>query len=328
MTDSHRRIATLARHEYRAAVRSRVLLALLAITLVTTTASIYIAAVDYRGQLADYQAYVQAAYANGIQQVAPSPLRLLSLLRGTLEYLEIIGAVIGITLGYLTVARERSSGTTPLLRSRPVTSGELAAGSALGALGLIATYLAATAAIAIISLGVVGNDWVGSTDIAKLALVFLAAAAYLTAFYLIGVIFTAHAKVAINGLMVALALWLAIVLILPQIGDTLDPDNQLPGGLFAALTVTKPQEEQILSHFGTYETIRTNIEVASLEKHFERFAFAMTDVKDKYAGYSIGELFVATYGDVIWLLASPVLIGVLYLRSFRRRPSLNQGTNP
>lgn len=328
MTDSHRRIAALARHEYRAAVRSRVLLALLAITLVTTFASIYIAAADYRGQLADYQAYVSAAHANGLQQVAPSPLRLLSLLRGALEYLEIIGAVIGITLGYLTVARERSSGTTPLLRSRPVTSGELATGSALGALALIATYLAATTAIAVLALGVVANQWVDATDIAKLGLVYLAALLYLAVFYCLGVIFTAHARVAVNGLMVALAVWLAIVLILPQIGDTLDPDNQVPGGLFAALTVTKPQEEQILANFGTYETIRANIEAASLEKHFERFAFAMTDVKDKYAGYSIGELFVVTYGDVIWLLLSPVVVWVLYRRSYRRQPSLTQGANP
>ena len=35
--------------------------------------------------------------------------------------------------------------------------------------------------------------------------------------------------------MVALGIWLVVVLILPQIGDTLDADNQLPGGLFAAL---------------------------------------------------------------------------------------------
>ena len=95
------RIMTLAHHEYRAAVRSRVLLALIAILGVATIASVYVASVDYAGELADYQAYKDAAIGGGVQQVAPLPLALLSLLRGAMEYLEIIGAVIAITLGYL-----------------------------------------------------------------------------------------------------------------------------------------------------------------------------------------------------------------------------------
>jgi len=328
MTDSHQRIVALARHEYRAAVRSRVLIALLLIALVATAASIYIAAVDYRSQLEDYNVYLQAARANGIQRVAPSPLRLLSLLRGALEYVAIIGAVVGIALGYLSVTRERSSGTLPLLRSRPVTSGELAAGGAIGAFGLIATYVTATVGIAVISLGVVGHGWVTGTDVVKLAFVYLAAVAYLGAFFFIGVIFTARSKVAANGLILALGLWLAVVLILPQIGDTLDPDNQVPGGLFAALNVGKPHENLILSHFGTYETIRTNLEAASFEKHFERFAFAMTDVKDKYASFSIGHLFVKTYGDVIWLVLGPIVLSIAYVHSFRRPTSPTRGANP
>ena len=147
MNSSHARIITLARHEYRAAVRSRVLVALLGILITVTAVSVYIAAVDYSSQLADYKAYLVAAKAGGLTQVAPSPLQLLALLRGALEYVEIIGAVVGITLGYLSVSRERANRTVPLLRSRPVTGGELAAGSALGAIGLIATVVAATAGV-------------------------------------------------------------------------------------------------------------------------------------------------------------------------------------
>ena len=74
------------------------------------------------------------------------------------------------------------------------------------------------------------------------------------AFYCLGVIATSRAKVAATGLMVALGLWLVVVLILPQIGDTLDADNQVPGGLFSALTLDKPQEDLVLTHFSTYET--------------------------------------------------------------------------
>ncbi|MEO7430008.1 MAG: hypothetical protein ABIY48_11580, partial [Acidimicrobiales bacterium] len=70
------RIMTLARHEYRAAVRSRVFLALLAVLGIATAASVYVGAVDYRSQLADYTAYTTAAHDSGITHLAPSPLAL------------------------------------------------------------------------------------------------------------------------------------------------------------------------------------------------------------------------------------------------------------
>ena len=322
------RVMTLARHEYRAAVRSRVLLALVAILVVVTAASVYIASVDYSSQLADYQAYLAAARSSGLQQVAPSPLRLLSLLRGAMEYVDIIGAIIGITLGYLSVSRERANRTLALLRTRPVSSGELAAGSALGALALIATVILATAVVAVLCLGLIGNDWVSGAEIAKLILAYAASILYMGVFYCLGAVMTARSKVAANGLMFALGIWLVVVLILPQIGDTLDADNQVPGGLFSALTLDKAQETKIITKFGTYETIRRDIEEASFAKHYERFAFAMTDVQDKYRGLSISELLWKKHNDIVWMVIYPLVLGFALVRSFRRQPVITQGVNP
>lgn len=325
MTSSGRRILTLARHEYRAALRSRLLLVLLAILAAVTIASVYIAAVDYRSQLADYQAYRDAAKAGGLQRIAPSPLALLSLLRGALEYIEILGAVIAITLGYLSVSRERVNRTLPLLRSRPVTSGELAAGSALGALGLISTLVVVTGTVAVLCLGLIGNDWINGTQTVRLLLAGLASILYMGVFFCFGVIVTARSRVAVNGLMVALGAWLVVVLILPQIGDTLDADNQLPGGLFSALTLDRNGETQVLSHFTTYEKVRTGFEEASLAKHYERFAFAMTDVKEKYRGLSLGGLMHEKRNDIGWMVVYSVVLGAGLRRSFRRQPTIPEG---
>jgi ABC-type transport system involved in multi-copper enzyme maturation permease subunit len=324
----HTRVMTLARHEYRAAVRSRALLSLLAILAVATIASVYVAAVDYRSQLADYQTYRAAAQAGGVQQIAPSPLALLSLLRGAMEYLEIIGAVIAITLGYLTVSRERTNRTLSLIRSRPVTAGELAAGSTLGAFAVISTLVMTTAVVAVACLGIIGHDWVSSSQLVKLLLAYGAAIVYMTTFYGLGAIATAKSRVAANGLMIALGIWLVVVLILPQIGDTLDADNQVPGGLFASLTLNKPQEVQILSHFGTYERIRTGIEASSLSKHFERFVFAMTDVKAKDRGLSLTQLLDIKRIELEWMALYAIAIGAGLRRTFRRQPTLPQGEQP
>jgi ABC-type transport system involved in multi-copper enzyme maturation permease subunit len=292
---------TLAHHEYRAAYRSKVLVTLLGVLMVVTIASILIGALDYSSQLADYEAYRKAALAGGVTRIPPMPLQLLSLLRGAMEYIEIVGALIAIVLGYLSVTRERSNGTLPLLRTRPVSGGQLAAGSALGALGLIGTLMAASAVISVVSLGVIGHDWVGGGQLIKVALAYGAAIVYMMTFYCLAVVIVARSRNAANGLVTTLVIWLVVVLILPQIGDTLDADNQVPGGLFAALGLGHSQEVGILSHFGTYEGIRTGLEAASVSKHFERFAFAMTDVHDKYRGFTLTQLFEATRGNVMWI---------------------------
>ena len=57
MTDRSRRVLALAHHEYRSALRSRILVTLLGILVTVTVASVYIAAVSHRSQVADYQAY-------------------------------------------------------------------------------------------------------------------------------------------------------------------------------------------------------------------------------------------------------------------------------
>ena len=325
MNDSTNRIITLARHEYRAAVRSRILLVLLGIVVTVTAVSVYIASVDYAGKLADYQAYRAAAQANGLDRIAPSPLAALSLLRGAMEYLEIIGAVIAIALGYLTVSRERANRTLPLIRSRPVTSGELATGSLLGAVGLFATLVAVTAFVGVICVGIIGHDWINATQALKLLLGYIAAIVYMGAFYCLGAIATAKSRVAANGLMIALGIWLIVVLVLPQIGDTMDADNQVPGGLFKALGLNHDGEVQILTHFTTYERIRTWTEEASLAKHFERFAFGMTDVKERHRPYSLPWLLGQTRNDIGWLVAYSAALFAGLRHSFRRQPTIPQG---
>jgi len=85
-----------------------------------------------------------------------------------------------------------------------------------------------------------------------------------------------------HALMIAFVIWLAIALILPQIGDTMDPDNQVPGGFFASMHLTKPEEKQVMANFGNYETIRTSIEQLSLTKHYERASFAILGIKAEF----------------------------------------------
>lgn len=322
MNDRTARVVVLGRHEYRAAVRSRILVTLLGILVTVTLASVYIASVAHRSQVADYQTYKDAAVAGGLTQIAPSPLAPLSLLRGAFEYLQIIGAIIAITLGYLSVSRERANRTLALIRSRPVTPGELTAGNLLGATGIIATLVGITAIVGVLGIGLIGNDWINAQEALRLLFAYLASVTYMLGFYALGAITTTKAKVAANGLIIALAVWLVLVLVTPQIGDTLDMDNQIPGGLFKALNLSRADETTLLTHFNLYETIRTRIEWVSFAQHYQRFAFGMADVKERYRHQSLGWLFARVWTDSAFVLIVPGTLIAGLKRTIRKQPAL------
>ncbi len=319
-------VRALARHEYRSALRSGVLLLLILSMVLVAAGSVAIASYDFKAQVADYQAYLAQAKASGAPVASAPQFVPLQLLRGTIEYVEIIGAVLAIGLGYLAVARERSSNTLPLILSRPVRGRDLFLGRLTGAAALVTTILAATAAIASLVVGTVGGHWLTGTELIRLALTFGIAILYLLIFYALGTWLSARSKVVANGLVVAVAIWLSVVLIIPQIGDTMDPDNQVPGGLFAALQVKKPDEKRVLAHFSNYERIRNGLEETSLTKHFERLTFAITGIKDKYNGKPLGTIAYAKRADIASLAVYVALLGVLMWRGLKRESATRRET--
>ena len=319
-----RTVLTLAGHEYRSAVRSRVLILLIISMVVIAAGSITIASYDFRAQLADYHAYVAQATAAGVKGIAPPQLFPLQLLRGVIEYVQIIGAVLAIGLGYLSVARERTGQTLALILSRPVRSRELFLGRLLGAAALIGTILFLTAVVSLVLIGIVGDQWLSATELVRLAIAFGVGVLYMLVFYALGSWLSGRSKALVNGLVVALVLWLSVVLIIPQIGDTMDPDNQVPGGLFAALQVKKPDEKKILANFSTYELIRNSLEETSFTKHYERFTFAVTGIKDKYNGKPLSVIASDKRGDIGWMAVYTVLLGLLMWLGLRRESSIRR----
>lgn len=305
------KILALAGHEYRSAVRNRVLGLLILSMVLIAAISITIAGYDFKAQVADYNTYLDQARAAGATVNAPPQFLPLQLTRGVIEYVQIIGAVIAIGLGYLTIARERNGNTLSMIVTRPVRTRDLFFGRLLGATALITTILAVTMLISVVLIGVVGGEWLSGSDLLRLSISFAIAILYMLIFYALGAWLSARSKVLVNGLVVALAIWLTVVLIVPQIGDTMDPDNQVPGGLFAALQVEKPDEKAILANFSTYEKVRNTLEETSLTKHYERLTFALTGIKDTYSGQSLGAIADAKRNDIIWIAVYLGLLGGL-----------------
>ena len=152
-----------------------------------------------------------------------------------------------------------------------------------------------------------------AADLPRLALTWMAAWLYTACFFLVGFILTLTLRKTATALLLAFAVWLTLVLVAPQIGDTLDPDNQVAGGVFKSLGIAKPDQVEIMKQFSTYETLRDGIEQASVTKHFERFTFAVLGIKDTYTGVPLDQILIEKKGDLIWIFLTALGLGLLAL---------------
>lgn len=318
---------TIAQKELLDLRRDRLFGVLLVFLAVATLISIGVAAASFRTELDAYNLYVQQLSASGSATAPATPLLFpLQLLRGGVEYLEILGALFAIVLGYGTVAKEKYRGTLQLLLSRPVGRFAIPAGKVLG---LAVVWLIVVALLTVMTTAailVIGNAPLQGIDIARILIAALIAWVYLVFWSSLAIGVTALSHRLSTGLIVAIVVWLAFVLIIPQIGDTMDPDNQVPGGLFATLNILKADELKVLANFASFDGIRNGIEVSSITKHFERLSFAFLGIKDKYNQLPIGLVWLDMWGYAITLAAATLAsvtfaVGVTSRRNLQRKIS-------
>jgi len=310
-------ITTIAGKEVRDALRTHLLSLLTGFLVIAALVSLTVSAIALH---VDYLTYVESralliSLGKSAAELAPPAFFPLKLLRGFVAHVEIIGGVLGIVLGYRAAAVERGHSTLALIMTRPLTQTAFLSGKVGGNMMLIMAGLATTFVVGAIALAAISGLGLAPSDLARIFVVFTAASFYVGIFFLLGFILALTIKKLPTALLVAFAIWLSLVLIAPQIGDTMDPDNQVAGGVFHALDIAKPQQTEILKSFKTYETIRDGIEQTSPAKHFERFSFAVLGIKDIYNGQPLAEVIRDRVTDLWWLLAIfAALVLVLFLR--------------
>lgn len=298
------RLSVLCGKEVRDLSRNRSVRLLLAFLAVVVVLSVIVAAADFRGKTADYSAYLAALKASGGAVSAPAPeLFPLQMLRAGMEYLEIVGSLFAVILGYGLIAKEKYNGTLQLLFTRPLARHTFAGAKILAALIIWTAVTTAIFGIITATLLIAGNAPLQGTDYLRLAIAAAHTCLYLTMWSLLALALAALTRAPSTGLVLTLVLWLVVVLVIPQIGDTMDPDNQIPGGLFASLQIDKAHEQAVMANFTGYETARDLIEQTSLTKQYERPLFAWLGIKNQYNQQAPGLVWAGTYNHSLWLLA-------------------------
>lgn len=253
------------------------------------------------------------ALGKSLDTIAAPEFYPLKLLRGAIEQIEIIGAVLGILAGFRAAVSERGRQTLALIMTRPVKSWQFLAGKYLAGLVLLSLALFVVFAAAALALQLASGVGLGWGDLGRILIVWFAASAYVMVFYSLTFVLTLWMKRPANALLISFSVWLLVVLVAPQIGDTLDPDNQVAGGVFKQLHVPKAEQNRIKAGYGTFETIRNGIEASSITKHFERFSFAVLGIKDSYTGKPLGPILVEKQGDFFWIFLTSLGLAVLMI---------------
>ena len=313
MNRTFEQIRTIAAKEIRDATRSYIIVAIAGFLLVAAMIALGVSAIALHGDVLAYEEAKALLISLGKpvdSLVAPAyfPLRLL---RGFIEQTEIIGAVLGIILGYRAAAIERGRNTLALVMTRPLSQSAFLAGKTSGNFVLITISLALAFLVGVIAIITVGGVSLSGEELMKVFLTFIAATFYTASFFLLGFFLALHVKRLPHALLYAFAIWLTFVLVAPQIGDTLDPDNQVSGGVFKKLNIAKPQEKQIMLSFSNYEYTRNAIEEASPAKHLERTSFALLGIKEIYNGLPIRTILYERMRDPVALFLIFVAMAIL-----------------
>ncbi|HEY3375380.1 MAG TPA: ABC transporter permease subunit [Candidatus Aquicultor sp.] len=319
-------IRTIIAKELKDILRSRSFLILCAVLAIVVILSLVIASMDFHAQLADYQQYLQALRQNGGMATQSAPqFFALQQLRSSIEYLEIIGAIVAIIVGYGVIAKEKYRGTMKLLFSRPLGTFDIALGKIIALAIVWALIIFVLEFTIIATLRFVGGAILTNTELLKLTIGMGMAWVYLLFWTALAMGLAGYTKQLTTALIVSFILWLSVVLIVPQIGDTMDPDNQVPGGLFKALQVNKAHEKAVLARFHGYEVTRNYLEESSLSKHFERADFAILGIKDEFNQKPVFAILLAKWGDMVWLICSLLASILLALAQFNKRTLIKKG---
>jgi ABC-2 type transport system permease protein len=325
MRDFLRAAFIIAAKEYKDALRSGLFLTVLFFLLCLSAASIMVASIQFQGDVADYQKSVKILQELGKTPSVPPQFFPLKLLRGLVDYLEMIGAILGILLGYFSIAKEKNQKTLQLVLTRPLERRDLMTGKILGNAAVLSSVLLLVGGLIWLTIWFLGGVMVWGDELIKLLLTLVFSLAYVMIFFSLAAFLSLRMRNPAGSLTVSLVIWLVVAVILPQIGDTMDPDNQIPGGFFKAMNMDRAQEKEVIARFSGYEMIRNAIEESSITKHYERMSFALLGIKDEFNEKSLGYILDQKWPEAAWLTGFLSAGLLLCYHSMSKRDSLFGG---
>ena len=163
------------------------------------------------------------------QPAPPNPFTLkptLSLLSNMVVYIPLIGALLALIVGHLSIVDDETNGIARLIFTRQLSRTSYVLGKIASAAVALAAVLLASFAVSALSVLFV-NHTITASELSRLALFYGLSWLYLMVFALIGMVVVLINRRRPIALLVAMAAWLVITFAIPQLTSGLRPTQSL-----------------------------------------------------------------------------------------------------
>ena len=315
----------IAKKEITDSFKNKLFIIILVMLVVLTITSVVLGAYQVRTSVDEYNKSVEFLKSIGKTDLPGMPsLNPIAASKSFVNYIGMLGALMAMVLGNHAIASERKNGTLRLILSKKVFRDGFLSGKLLGNLAILFAITVLCAAITFAAIMIIGSIALSGAEIARMLLFFLMSFLFMVFFLVLGLAFAVFIGSGKKALLLTIVVWLILAFVFPQIGDTMDMDNQLPGGFFAQMGMTKQQEEQVLSKFQFYETLRDSIEEMSPTKHYERVSFALLNVKPGFENNTPVQVLGLKWVNLVGLTAPSIILWLIAYMVFLRRENIYQ----
>ncbi len=221
-------IATVTSHQILAMRRQRTLAAVLFVLVLSTALAGLLGWSSQRTIVRVFDEATRLLAVDG-RPAPPNPFLLkpsLSLLSNMLVYIPLIGALLAVLLGHLSIVEEESAGLGRLLFSRSMSRTQYAVGKVLSIAIVLCGALVASLVVSAGSVLAVNRALSGG-DLARLMLFYALSWLYLMAFALIGMVTVLVTRSRSLALLTGIGAWLVITFAIPQFTAGLRPTQSL-----------------------------------------------------------------------------------------------------
>lgn len=221
-------IATIAAHQLRSLHRQRILLAMFTTMLTMTVLAGVLGWSSHHTIVRVYDEAVKLLALTG-DPAPPNPFLLkpaLSMLSNMVIYIPLIGALLALILGHVSIADDETNGTGRLVFSRQISRTSYVLGKTASAAIALALILTACTVVSIVALLVV-NRSISGGDVGRLVLFYALSWLYLIVFALIGMVAVLMTRRRSIALLSAMGAWLVITFVSPQFTSGLRPTQSL-----------------------------------------------------------------------------------------------------
>jgi len=222
--------ATVANNEFRTLFKEKTFLLLLIIFILMTLLSTYI---GWSSKTTVEKVYIETTKKlaeTGPNEIPPDPFAKipeLSIVKNMVAYVFMIGTILAIVLGNNSFIRDRRSGVSKIIFSRPIHRSEIVNGKILGIIYALASIIVTSFIISLISTVVISGKVVSISETQRLLCFYFLSFVYLLIFAIIGLFFSIYSSNQSLALMVPILIWISVNFVLPELTSALNPTASL-----------------------------------------------------------------------------------------------------